>query len=75
MVRSSTISGTVTVAGSGLADVTVTLSAEGMDDMTDETDAGGGYAFGGLGAGTYTVAIALSEDQEAAYNFETTSMN
>ena len=73
MVRSSTISGTVTVAGSGLEGVTVTLSAEGMDDMTDETDAGGGYAFGGLGAGTYTVAIMLSEDQEAAYNFETTS--
>ncbi len=73
MVRSSTISGTVSVEGSGLEGVAVTLSAEGMDDMTDETDAAGGYAFGGLGAGTYTVAITLSEDQEAAYNFEMTS--
>ena len=73
MVRSSTISGTVSVEGSGLEGVAVTLSAEGMDDMTDETDAAGGYAFGGLGAGTYSVAITLSDDQEAAYNFETTS--
>ena len=75
MVRSSSISGTVSVEGSGIPGVTVTLSAEGMDDMTDETDAAGGYAFGGLGAGTYTVAITLSEDQEAAYNFETTEMD
>ena len=74
MTRSSTISGTVSVEGSGIGGVTVTLSAMGMDDMTDETDDAGGYAFTGLGAGDYTVAITLSDDQEAAYNFETTSM-
>ena len=75
MTRSSTISGTVSVEGSGIADVTVTLSAVGMDDRTNETDDAGGYAFAGLGAGDYTVAITLSDDQEAAYNFETTSMD
>ena len=73
MTRSSSISGTVTVEGSGLEGVTVTLSAEGMDDMTDETDAGGGYAFTGLGAGDYSVAIS-GQDMDA-YVFETTSMD
>ncbi|MDE0660838.1 MAG: carboxypeptidase regulatory-like domain-containing protein, partial [Gammaproteobacteria bacterium] len=73
MTRSSSISGTVSVEGSGLAGVAVTLS--GAADDTKTTDAGGGYAFTNLGAGDYTVAIALSEEQEAAYNFETTSMD
>ena len=73
MTRSSSISGTVTVEGSGLEGVTVTLSADGMDDMTDETDAGGGYAFTGLGAGDYSVAI--SGQDMGAYVFETTSMD
>ncbi len=72
MTRSSSVSGTVSVEGSGIEGVTVTLSADGMDDMTDDTDAAGGYAFTGLGAGTYTVAI--SGQDADAYVFETTSM-
>ena len=71
MTRSSSISGTVSVEGSGLAGVTVTLSGDGAG--TDTTDAAGGYAFTGLGAGDYTVAI--SGQDADAYVFETTSMD
>ncbi len=57
LLRTSGISGRVSVEGEGLAGVTVTLSAAEMEDMTAETDASGQYAFAGLAAGTYTVAI------------------
>ncbi len=70
MTRSSSISGTVSVEGTGLAGVAVMLS--GAASGTDTTDAAGGYAFTGLGAGTYTVAI--SGQDADAYVFETTSM-
>ncbi len=75
LLRTSGISGRVSVEGAGLEGVTVTLSAEGAEDMTAMTDAGGLYAFSGLAAGDYTVSAALSEEQMAAYVFESTSMD
>ncbi len=70
MTRSSSISGAVTVEGTGLGGVMVMLSGAASDST--ETDAAGGYAFTGLGAGTYTVAI--SGQDADAYVFEMTSM-
>ena len=57
LLRTSGISGRVSVEGMGLADIEVTLS--GADDRTETTDAGGQYAFSGLAAGDYTVTIAV----------------
>ena len=73
MVRASSISGTVSVEGSGVEGVTVTLS--GAKDAEATTDAGGLYSFTGLGAGDYTVAITLSDEQAAAYVFEADDMS
>ncbi len=75
LLRTSGVSGRVSVEGIGLADVMVTLSMADAEDATAMTDAGGLYAFSGLAAGDYTVAIALSDEQMAAYVFETTSMD
>ena len=74
LLRTSGISGRVSVEGIGLEGVMVTLSMADAEDMTAMTDAGGLYAFSGLAAGDYTVAIALSDEQMAAYVFEMTSM-
>ncbi len=73
LLRTAGVSGRVSVEGIGLADVMVTLSMADAEDATAMTDAGGLYAFSGLAAGDYTVAIALSEEQMAAYVFESTS--
>ena len=73
LLRTSGVSGRVSVEGVGLEDVMVTLSGMDMDDMTAMTDVGGLYAFAGLAAGDYTVAIALSDEQMAAYDFDMTS--
>ena len=75
LLRTSGVSGRVSVEGVGLEGVMVTLSGMDMDDMTAMTDAGGVYAFAGLAAGDYTVAIALSDEQMAAYVFDMTSMD
>ncbi len=75
LLRTSGVSGRVSVEGIGLADVMVTLSMADAEDMTAMTDAGGLYAFSGLAAGDYTVAVALSDEQMAAYVFESTSMD
>ena len=75
LLRTAGVSGRVSVEGVGIEDVMVTLSAADMDDMTAMTDAGGTYAFAGLAAGDYTVAIALSDEQMAAYVFDMTSMD
>ncbi len=75
LLRTSGVSGRVSVEGIGLADVMVTLSMADAEDATAMTDAGGLYAFSGLAAGDYTVAIALSDEQMAAYVFEMTSMD
>ena len=64
LLRTSGISGRVSVAGMGIADIAVTLS--GAADDTTTTDASGQYAFAGLAAGDYTVSIAV---ESAAYVF------
>ncbi len=69
LLRTSGISGRVSVAGASLGDVTVTLS--GTADRTTTTNAGGHYAFAGLRAGDYTVAI--SGYDADAYVFDSTS--
>ena len=68
LLRTSGISGRVSVEDMGLGDITVTLS--GAADDTTTTDAGGQYAFAGLAAGDYTVSIAVESD---AYVFESMS--
>ena len=65
LLRTSGISGRVSVEGMGLGDIEVTLS--GAADRTTTTDAGGQYAFSGLAAGEYTVEIAVESD---AYVFD-----
>ena len=71
LLRTSGVSGRVSVEGMGLEGITVTLSMADADDMTAMTDAGGLYAFAGLAAGDYTVGIAVESD---AYVFESMSM-
>ncbi len=68
LLRTSGISGRVSVEGMGLGDIAVTLS--GAADASTTTDAGGQYAFAGLAAGDYTVTIAVESD---AYVFESMS--
>ena len=70
LLRTSGISGRVSVEGMGLGDIAVTLS--GAADASTTTDAGGQYAFAGLAAGDYTVSIAVESD---AYVFESMSMD
>ena len=71
-LRTAGIMGQVSVAGEGLAGVTVTMAGEG-EDQTDVTDAGGLYGFSKLKAGDYSVAISGYDTDD--YAFETTSMN
>ena len=73
LLRTSAINGRASIDGGlGLDDVTVTLSGGGMDEnRTTTTGQGGQYAFSGLAAGTYTVAI--SGFDANAYVFEETS--
>ncbi len=74
LLRTSGISGRVSVEGMGLDSVTVTLSGDDLEeDMTSMTDASGQYAIAGLAEGDYTVAI--SDYDDVAYDFETTSMD
>ena len=74
LLRTSGISGRVSVEGTGLGDVTVTLSGDDLDeDMEVMTDASGQYAIAGLAEGDYTVAISGYDD--VSYIFETTSMD
>ncbi|MDE2783383.1 MAG: carboxypeptidase regulatory-like domain-containing protein, partial [Gemmatimonadota bacterium] len=68
-LRTSSITGLVSVDGMGLERVRVVLSGT-VEDET-RTAADGQYAFGGLPAGDYTVAI--SRFDEDAYTFSTTS--
>ncbi len=69
LLRTAGISGRVSVEGVGLDGVMVTLSGDA--DMTAETADGGQYAFTGLAAGDYMVAIAGWD--EDAYSFDMTS--
>ena len=66
LLRTAGISGRVSVDdGTGLDDITVTLSGDA--DATETTANGGQYAFSGLAAGDYTVAISGWDD--VAYDF------
>ncbi len=71
-LRTAGIRGQVSVEGSGLAGVTVSLSGEG-DDRTATTDAGGQYAFSKLRAGDYSVAVS-GYDMDAI-GFDATSQS
>ena len=71
LLRTSGISGRVSVEGMGLADIAVTLSG-GDESRATTTDDGGQYAFAGLAAGDYTVTIAV---ESAAYVFESMSQD
>ena len=70
LLRTSGISGRVSVEGMGLDNIAVTLS--GAADASTTTDAGGQYAFSGLAAGDYTVSIAVDDP---AYVFDMMSMD
>ena len=70
LLRTSGISGRVSVEGMGLDGIAVTLS--GAADASTMTDAGGQYSFAGLAAGDYTVTIAV---ESAAYVFDSMSMD
>ena len=69
LLRTAGISGRVSVEGMGLDGVMVTLSGDA--DMMAETADGGQYAFTGLAAGDYMVAIEGWD--EDAYSFDMTS--
>ena len=66
LLRTSGISGRVSVEGMGIPDVTVTLA--GAAEATYTTMDDGQYAFAGLAEGTYVVSI-MNPD-ETAYAFE-----
>ena len=66
LLRTSGISGRVSVEGMGIPDVTVTLA--GAAEATYTTMDDGQYAFAGLAEGTYVVSMANPD--ETAYNFE-----
>ena len=68
LLRTSGISGRVSVEGDGIGDVTVNLA--GASEATTTTDASGQYAFSGLSAGTFVVTIANPDD--VAYVFDDT---
>ena len=69
LLRTSGISGRVSVEGMGIPDVTVTLA--GAAEATYTTKDDGQYAFAGLAEGTYVVSMANPDAD--AYNFEETS--
>jgi hypothetical protein len=59
LVRSSTVAGAVReTGGSGVAEVAVSLLQDGELVATTITAADGGYRFGELAAGEYTIAVA-----------------
>ena len=64
-IRTSAITGTVTVESTGLPGVTVKLS--GMSDSETLTDANGVYSFTGLRKGNYTVEISGFDDEDVAF--------
>ena len=70
LLRTSGISGRVSVEGMGLDGISVTLS--GAADASTTTDAGGQYSFAGLAAGDYTVTIAVDDP---AYVFDSMSQD
>ncbi len=71
LLRTSGISGRVSVEGMGLSEVEVTLSGADEERATT-TDASGQYAFAGLETGDYAVSIGVEGE---AYEFEATSVD
>ena len=69
LLRTSGISGRVSVEGMGLDGVEVALA--GAAEATAMTSGGGQYAFAGLAEGTYVVS--MMNPNETAYTFETTT--
>ena len=69
LLRTSGISGRVSVEGMGLDGVEVVLA--GAAEATAMTSGGGQYAFAGLAEGTYVVS--MMNPNETAYSFEMTS--
>ena len=65
LLRTSGIAGRVSVGGTGIGDVTVTLS--GAEDREATTDATGQYAVAGLASGDYTVTISGYDALEYAF--------
>ena len=73
IIRSASVSGSVTVDGEGLAGIIVTLAGDhALENNAMETGADGGYAFEGLRRGSYTVTI--TNPDEDMYEFATTSL-
>ena len=67
LLRTAGIAGTVTVEGVGpIANVTVTINGEG-ETLERTTDHMGAYAFDGLHAGDYSVAISGFDDDEYGF--------
>ena len=71
LLRTSGISGRVSVEGTGLDGVDVVLA--GAAEATATTANGGQYAFAGLAEGTYV--LSMTNPNADAYTFETTSAN
>ena len=69
LLRTSGISGRVSVEGTGLDGVEVVLA--GAAEATAMTSGGGQYAFAGLAEGTYVVS--MTNPNETAYAFEAMS--
>ena len=75
IIRTAGVSGMVTVDGDAEAGVTVTLTGEHAPASPDNsmmTGADGGYDFGGLRKGDYTVT--MTNPDAAAYSFPTVSL-
>jgi uncharacterized repeat protein (TIGR03803 family) len=72
-----TISGQVTLSGSGLSGVTVTLSAQSGSGATATTDSSGNYTFTEPAGGNYTITPSLSGDtfSPASQTFKNLSGN
>ena len=70
LLRRSGVAGRVSVEGTGLDSVTVTLTDSDDTETTTMTDATGQYAFAGLAGGDYTVAISGYDTD--AYRFDMT---
>jgi len=72
IIRTATVSGSVSVDGDGLAGVTVALTGDhAPEDNEVETDADGAYTFDGLRKGTY--AVTITNPDEDSYEFATVS--
>ena len=66
MLRTAEVAGQVSVAGSGLGGVTVTLA--GKEDRSGTTSHDGRFSFSGLAAGDYTLSVSGYDDDE--YQFD-----